>query len=232
MLAMIYAVFLTASRGGTIALVGAALVCLWQLGVKGRRFYLVLLVPVAMIVIWLYGGKALRERFEQTSTGPVANSLSSVASASAAQRKELLLQSLKVTAQHPVFGVGPGNFVVVSGVWHATHNSYTEMSAEGGVPALFLYVFILWRCIANLRDLSRYPRTAAEIRLFSMAVGASITAYLIGSFFASDAYQVFPYCFVIYSRVLRLIVKRDLTHSSWVPESKMVPTQAETTVWQ
>src|ERR1700730_9505400 len=34
-LAMIYAVFLTASRGGAIALLVAGLVCLWQLAVKG-----------------------------------------------------------------------------------------------------------------------------------------------------------------------------------------------------
>jgi len=51
MLAMSYAVFLTASRGGSIALVVGAMVCLWQLGVKGRRFYLLLLVPAAMIAV-------------------------------------------------------------------------------------------------------------------------------------------------------------------------------------
>lgn len=234
MLAMIYAVVLTASRGGAIALVVAALACLWQLGVKGRRFYLLLLVPVAVIVFWLSGGNPLLERFKQTSIDPAPNSRSSEASdsGSAQQRKELLIQSLKVTAQHPLFGVGPGNFEVVSGVWHVTHNSYTQMSAEGGIPAFILYVLIFWRSIANLRNVSRYSKTGKEIRLFSMALQASLAAYLVGSFFGSVAYQLFPYCLVAYTSALRLIVQKDRTVSSGAPKSELIPAQLEVTVWQ
>jgi putative inorganic carbon (hco3(-)) transporter len=232
MLAMIYAVFLTASRGGAIALVVVALVCLWQLGVKSRRFYLLALVPVAVIAIWLFGGTALRERFDQTSIEPATNNHSALASASALQRKELLLQSLKVTAQHPLFGVGPGNFGIVSGAWAVTHNSYTQISAEGGVPAFFLYVLIFWRGIANLRNIRKHPKTGKGIRLFSMALEATLTAYLIGSFFASVAYQLFPYCLVAYTSALLLIVQRDRKVSSWPSKSQLTPTQGEVTVWQ
>ena len=232
MLAMVYAVFLTASRGGAIALVVVALVCLWQLGVKSRRFYLLLLVPVAMTVIWLYGGNSLRQRFAQTSMDPDANYPSTSASMSAQQRKELFFKSLKVTAQHPLFGVGPGNFAIVSGVWLATHNSYTQMSAEGGIPAFLLYVLILWRGIANIRDVSKCPKTGKRIRLFSMALGASLAAYLIGSVFANVAYQIFPYCLVAYTGVLRLIVQRDRTVSSLSPKPHFKPTEVEATVWQ
>jgi O-antigen ligase len=231
MLAMVYAVFLTASRGGAIALVVVALVCLWQLG-KSRRFYLLLLVPVAMIVLLLYGGNSLRERFEQTTIDPEPNYHSTSASMSAQQRKELLFKSLKVTAQHPLFGVGPGNFAIVSGVWLATHNSYTQMSAEGGIPAFLLYVLILWRGVANLRDVSKYPKTGKRIRLFSMALGASLAAYLVGSLFASVAYQLFPYCLVAYTGALRLIVRRDRTVSSWSPRPHPTSTEVEATVWQ
>lgn len=232
MLAMVYAVFLTASRGGAIALVVVALVCLWQLGVKSRRFYLLLLVPVAMLVILLYGGNSLRERFEQTTIDPESNYHSTSASMSAQQRKELLFKSLKVTAQHPLFGVGPGNFAIVSGVWLATHNSYTQMSAEGGIPAFLLYVLILWRGIANLRYVSKYPKTGKRIRLFSMALGASLAGYLVGSFFASVAYRLFPYCLVAYTGALRLIVQRDRTVSSWSPIPHPTSTEVEATVWQ
>ena len=232
MLAMIYAVFLTASRGGGIALVVGAVVCLWQLGVKGRRFYLLLLVPAAVISIWQYGGNSLRERFEQTNADTATNRLSTEASGSAQQRKELLFQSLKVTAQHPLFGVGPGNFEIVSGIWHVTHNSYTQMSAEGGIPAFLLYALILWRGIANLRDVRKYRKTGKRIRLFSMALEASLAAYLVGSFFASDAYQLFPYCLVAYTSALRLIVQKDRTVSSQASNSHLPNTQVEVPVWQ
>lgn len=232
MLAMIYAVLLTASRGGAIALVVVALVCFWHLGVKSRRFYVFLLVPVAVILIWLFGGNVLRERFDQTNVNPATNDRGTAASGSAQQRQELFFQSLKVTAQHPLFGVGPGNFVVVSGVWHVTHNSYTEISAEGGIPAFLLYLLIFWRGIGNLRDIRKYPGAGKRIRLFSMALEASLAAYLVGSFFASDAYQLFPYCLVAYTSVLRLIVQRYRRDSSRTSYSHLTPTPVEVTVWQ
>ena len=232
MLAMVYAVFLTASRAGAIALVVVSLMCLWQMGVKSRRFYLFLLVPVALTFIWLYGGNALRERFDQTNMDTATNDRETEASGSAQQRKELLLQSLKVTAQHPLFGVGPGNFEIVSGVWHVTHNSYTQTSAEGGIPAFLLYVLIFWRGITNLRDVRRYRKTGKRIRLISMALEASLAAYLVGSFFASDAYQLFPYCTIAYTISLRLIVQRDRGISSLPSKPQMTTTQVEMTVWQ
>ena len=198
---------------------------------KGRRSYLLLLVPAAVIAIWLASGNALRQRFEQTDIGSSTSQPDTEASGSAEQRKELLLRSLTITADHPLFGVGPGNFEVVSGVWHVTHNSFTQMSAEGGIPAFLLYVLILWRGIANLREARRYGKTGKQIRLYSMALEASLAAYLVGSFFASDAYQLFPYCLVAYTSSLRLIVRRDRTVSSRVPQSDLTPTQVEMTVW-
>jgi O-antigen ligase len=231
MLAMIYAVVLSASRGGAVALIVGALVCVWQLGVKSRRFYLLLLVPVAVIVILLFGGNVLRERFEQTNMDPATNSQNTEASMSAQQRKMLLFQSLRVTAQHPVFGVGPGNFEIVSGVWHVTHNSYTQISAEGGVPAFLLYLFIFWRGIANLRDVRKYPRTGESVRLFSMALEASLAAYLVGSFFLSEAYNLFPYCLIAYTSALFLIVQRDRKVSSRASRISATPAQVEITAW-
>jgi O-antigen ligase len=230
MLAMIYVVFLTASRGGAIALLVVALACLWQLGVKSRRIYLLLFIPVALVVFWLYTGSTLRGRFEQASLNPAHNTIVSSAQASVEQRKELLIRSLEVTAQHPLFGVGPGNFGVVSGVWHVTHNSYTQISAEGGIPALLLYLLILWSAIANLRDVRKYRKTGKGIRLFSMAIKASLAGYLVGSFFLSLAYNLFPYCLVAYTSALLLIVKRERTISSWAPQSQLTSTQVEVPV--
>jgi O-antigen ligase len=209
-LAMIYAVFLTASRGGALALLVAGLVCLWQLGVKGRRFYLFLVLPIVVIVMWLYSGNALRQRFSQTSVDPANNNSRTEASESAEGRKELLFRSLKVSAQHPLFGIGPGNFAVVSGNWHVAHNSYTQMSAEGGIPAFCLYIFIFWRAIANLRKIRKYRKTVKNSRLFAMALEASLAAYLVGSFFDSLTYQLFPYYLIAYTSALRRIAQQDV----------------------
>ena len=230
-LVMIYAVFLTASRGGAIALGVASLACLWQLGVKARRFYLLLLVPAAAVVFWFYAGSKLEQRFQQTDVDLARNSQGTEASGSAAQRKELLIQSLKITAEHPLFGVGPGNFEVVSGVWHVTHNSYTQMSAEGGIPAFLLYVLILWCGVGNLRGVRKYRKTGKRIRLFSMALEASLAAYIVGSFFASDAYQLFPYCLVAYTSALHLIAQKERRVSSGALTQLILP-EVDVSVWQ
>lgn len=230
MLAMIYALFLTASRGGLIALVVAALVCLWQFGIKSRRFYLILLVPVAVLVISLYGGNAVRNRFEQTNLDTATQQRSTEASSSALERKELLIRSLRVTAEHPLLGVGPGNFEIISGMWRVTHNSYTQVSAEGGIPAFLFYVLIFWCAIVNLRKVRKYSNK--RVRLFSLALEASLVAYLVGSFFASVAYYAFPYCLAAYTGVLRIIVQRHKRASRLASQSSPTPIPVEVTAWQ
>lgn len=228
-IAMIYAVFLTASRAGAIALLVAGLVCLWQLGMKGRRFYLFLLVPIAVSVIWLYSGNALRERFGETDVDPANNNSRTEASESAQGRKELLVKSLRITAEHPLFGIGPGNFTIVSGVWHVTHNSYTQMSSEGGVPAFCLYIFIFWRALANLREVRKYRKTGKSSRLFAMALEASLAAYLVSSFFDSLTYQLFPYYLIAYTSALRRIVWQDVIAYRRAPSPDATPAPMEVT---
>ena len=69
-------------------------------------------------------------------------------------RKELLWQSLRITARHPVFGIGAGNFGdlmykesrttrAAAFINHATHNTYTQYSSENGLVAAFLFIFCL-----------------------------------------------------------------------------------------
>jgi hypothetical protein len=232
MLAMIYTMFQTASRGGAIALAIAALVCLWQFGIRGRRFYLLLLVPIAVIVISLYGGNTLRDRFEQTNLDSSSSRRATASSDSALERKELLIRSLKVTAEHPLFGVGPGNFEIISGLWRVTHNSYTEVSSEGGIPAFILYVLVFWSAIVNLKQVRRYSKSGKVNQVFSMALGASLAAYLAGSFFASVAFFAFPYCLVAYTSALSLIVQRNKVAPAPAPEPTPAAVEPELTAWQ
>ena len=207
MLMMVYTVFLTASRSGLISLTAAAAICLWEFAIRGRRRYLLVVAVIAGIAFWVYTGMGVRSRFE--ATAQTTNAEQASAYDSAQQRWNLLIQSLKVTAQHPLFGVGPGNFEVVSGYWRVTHNSYTQMSSEGGVLALVLYIMILWRGFANLAATKRLSKSAAERRMLASALRASLVAFVFGSFFASEAYQFFPYFLVAYTTALYTISARE-----------------------
>jgi hypothetical protein len=206
-LVMVYAVFLTVSRSGLIALVAATAICLWEFAIRGRRRYMLVAALVAAIAFWIYAGSGVSSRFNAAADSTNADQASAYESAQ--QRRELLIQSLRITAEYPLFGIGPGNFPIVSGNWHVTHNSYTQMSSEGGVPALVLYLMIVWRGFSNLAATKRLSRSSEERRILAGALRASLMAFVFGSFFASEAYLFFPYFFVAYTTALYGISARE-----------------------
>jgi len=132
---------------------------------------------------------------------------------SAEQRQHLFWLSLEVTAEHPLFGIGPGNFPIISDSWLVTHNSYTQMSSEGGIPALVLYVMVLWAGFKNLKRTRKLSGTNQEAKLFAGALHASLAGFAVGSLFASCAYQFFPYFLVAYTTVLLRIAKEQVARS-------------------
>ncbi|PYU20870.1 MAG: hypothetical protein DMG32_21595 [Acidobacteria bacterium] len=204
MLVMLYAVFLTASRGGLVTLIATAAIFLWEFAIRGRRRYLLVLAVLVSFVLWQFSSGTLAERFKGALNGTES---------SAEGRQQLFWRSVEVTKRHPLFGVGPGNFGELSGSWHATHNSFTEMSSEGGVLAFVLYVLILWSGFKNLRASKRIARGRTELSLLARALHASLVGYLVGSLFLSVAYQFFPYFLVAYTTVLFQIAKKSASHS-------------------
>jgi O-antigen ligase len=118
------------------------------------------------------------------------------------ERRGLLWRSLRVTAAHPLFGVGPGNFAALSGNRQVAHNSFTELSAEGGILALVLFLLMLWRSFRNLR----YARLASpdrpEALIWVGASKASLASFVLGACFFSYEYQLLPYFLMAYASVL------------------------------
>jgi putative inorganic carbon (HCO3(-)) transporter len=209
-LLMLYAVISTGSRGGFVSLIVTAVVFLWDFAIRGRRRYLLALAMLAGVVLWQSSSGLLVGRLKGTFNfeGDTA-----VTEASAEARKQLFLRSVDVTKQHPLFGVGPGNFQEISGFWHETHNSLTQMSSEGGVAAFVLYVLILGCGFKNLIATKRLARGRTESSLLARALLASLAGYAVGSFFLSVAYAFFPYFLVGYTTALFQIAKKSASRS-------------------
>lgn len=210
MAVMAYVIFLTGSRGGFLALVTVTGICLWEFAVRGHRRYLLLLAALAGAVLWQHAGGTLAERFQGTFD---PSDTSTPAYASYQARQQLFWRSVEVTEEHPLFGVGPGNFDQVSGQWHTTHNSLTLISSEGGIPALVLYVAILWLGFKKLRAAMRLAGRTRESSILARAVFASFAGYVVGSIFLSWAYQFLPYILVAYTTPLFSIVKETAARS-------------------
>lgn len=120
------------------------------------------------------------------------------------ERRQLLKDSLIYTVKHPVFGVGPGMFAVargldyekanVTGAWRVTHNAYTQISSEGGIPALIFYLLALGSTFAALRRARRHHEgvnspVSASIRRAAFALKLAMVSYVVFALFLSIAYQ-------------------------------------------
>lgn len=120
-------------------------------------------------------------------------------------RKELFFDSLRVTLHNPVFGVGPGLFPAAQdrlardrgqsmGQWHVTHNTYTQVSSECGIPGL---IFFMGAVLGSFRALSRIRRIKEigpawdDIRLIANTLRISMWCYCTIAMFASVAYLPF-----------------------------------------
>jgi hypothetical protein len=193
-------IVLTYSRSGLLAFILSILICVWEYGVKGKRRYVVG-IAVAALVVGM--GVALssshyRARVESIFMGNVAGSGDK---GSLSARKVLLIKSLVVAAEHPIFGIGPGCFPIFDKTWLVTHNTYTELAAEAGLPALILFMLAIWASFKNIGEVrkSRPYREDMEFRLFTQALWAALAAYLLGACFESSEYLLYPYFMVGYT---------------------------------
>ena len=216
MLVMVYALMATYSRAGFMALAVVIVFCLWDFGIRGRRGYMLAIAAGCLLGVIVVAPGNYIKRLE-TLVGRFQEGDYDRGSAEA--RRELLVKSLTVTATHPVFGVGPGNFPSFTGLWRVTHNTYTQLSSECGIPALLLFLFLLRRAYLNLRYLRKLPfsRETNEVHLYTNALTASFAAYLLGAFFSSSAYELFPYYIVVYTTLLYKLEFKE-------PEPKSVKT--------
>lgn len=197
MLVATYTSMTTYSRGGLLALLTAATFSLWEFALKGRRLRWALLVGVSGLAVILVGSPSGFGQRMATIFQPDAD-----VTGSSEQRGELLIRSLEVTAEHPLVGIGPGNFAIVSGFGKVTHNSYTQLSAEAGLPALLLFLLLGKRSFSNLRLAQQLDPNNQELVLWAGSLRASLAALAVGALFSSAAYHFFPYFLVGYAGAL------------------------------
>jgi O-antigen ligase len=224
-LLMVGGMTVTYSRGGFLGLIAAALVLAWKLGRRNRLLIISFAVVVGILfIVFAPGGYGTR------LLSIFIPGLDAVGSSSA--RKELLLRSIFVAARHPLFGIGMGNFHIVSIGEHVSHNAYTQVAAELGMTALALYTMFIVRPLRQLSGLESASvegdRTSRATYYLSVGLQASIAAYMVSSFFASVAYQWYIYYLVGYAVCLRRIAAAaPATDAGLTMASSSVPQQQE-----
>lgn len=193
----------TGSRGILLATIAVAgLVFLLS---RRKWTFLALAIP-AFVVTLVFTPAHTRHRLTLIFGSPASATISTneelEAVGSQMQREQLLRESISYAFQHPLLGVGPGQFMVAQAGergeeggladWRGTHNSYTQVASEAGLPGFIFYVAAILTCLRM--SLRLYRKIAQEKGLEGLA-GAGLciflgtVGYAISTFFFHIAYS-------------------------------------------
>ncbi len=154
----------TGSRGALIAAAAMVAFGLWR-GSNGLRLAFAVLTPLALFLAVTFLPSQVLDRY-RTILDEDRPTTTSEATASTETRKYLFRTSLQVTMDNPFTGVGPSQFANIEGetsrenrrqgAWQVTHNAYTQVSSELGIPGFLIFAGAL---------ISTYLALARTIRL-------------------------------------------------------------------
>jgi O-antigen ligase len=200
--------FRTGSRGAMIGFLAMVLIVFVRASIMGKMRIILAGVLFLGIVLTTMPGKLIARyksvAEEETDTGEMDAAMATSANSSTQSRKVLLRHSLIFTIKHPLFGVGPGMFVVaddaymktlgyVKGNWLGTHNSYTQVSSELGIPAFLFFVTAVGMALKGPYRL--FKKTRGDPRLEDMGTVAlglhyCMVIYAVTILFEHIAYTI------------------------------------------
>jgi O-antigen ligase len=193
-LLMIAVALRTGSRGGLVgaAVMVAFLLLTLQSGAK-LKLATILIGMILASIAFLPG--SIRARYSTLFSD------TQIEEESREGRKYLLKQSITLTLQNPLLGVGPGMFAVAEddsarlsglsrGLWHGTHNMYTQVSSEVGIPAAVVFCTALVLAYRKFRRIAAQA-TGTDERTASLGfwLSASLVGFCGAAFFLGVAYE-------------------------------------------
>lgn len=196
---------LTASRGGMLGVV-FSIVLTWWFILRGspRGLLITILMGVVLVTGVVKAPPLFWERMATLWSSGAATSTEVGASAeeSTEGRRLLFQESIEETLEHPIFGLGVGNFAVYNGnlgtktSWYGTHNAFTQISSEAGIPGLLLFIALLVVMIRHMRNVAaKTPNQQTETNLQQLARATFIStiSFIYLGFSAHVAYDYLLY---------------------------------------
>jgi probable O-glycosylation ligase (exosortase A-associated) len=197
---ILHTTLLTFSRGamvGLLAVAAAAFIIMPK-----RPKYLAVLAVTGLIALRLTGPQ-LAARYATTVADDEERD------GSAESRLDLWTDCLKLTIQHPVFGVGPSNFPVVAESLGYTrgkqaHSVWMQQAAETGVPGVLLLFLFFAIAVVKLWPLARARLTDENRSQIAVASGLimSIVGFAVAGQFVSLGGLEIPYYITMIGVVL------------------------------
>lgn len=221
---LLIVVVLSGSRGGTLALLAAALV--YIASAKGARRGLVLTVlVVAGILTWQLSPSWFRARMATvTSLEDDYNTYDYNG------RKQIWARAREYIKQNPVAGVGMLNFSVAEGnrltesgsrgKWSTAHNSYLQVTSELGFVGGAIFLSILGIAVARALALRRPQWGSPESQGGQPEFLAALAGVAAGGYFLSHAYFYAFYALVALTIFAHRVAAAP---SAWPATAPVVP---------
>jgi O-antigen ligase len=237
-----YVMLKTGSRGAFFGFITLFLFVFFKASMTDRLAMIILslfLAGFALVVV----PSGLRSRYitlfstDEEATG-ADQELTEIAVSSSEARSHVLRFSLLMTLRHPLLGVGPGMFpeamesdAKAEGKrtqWLETHNAYTQISSEMGIPGLLLYLAVLigsYRSTNAVIKMSKLRRTERWNTIGNTAscMRMSLLAYAVTALFSSVAYQSLLPTLAGLCTVLYMSARKEMEEVAVLPPVELFP---------
>lgn len=205
-----HCIFLTGSRGG---LLGLGMVTLF-ITLRSKKKILMFAIPLALLIAFIdQGGIYLKTR--------AISAVDVQQDSSVQSRFNSWTAGLRMTMDHPLLGVGIGNFLTAYPDYSDTkpfvaHNTLIQFMSESGILAGLMYLLL---CIGIFKGFLKQSRTYEKIvdPLFNAvneSVAGSLSGFFICAIFLNLAtYEIFYYLLVL-NAVKNTLVEDTLVEST------------------
>jgi O-Antigen ligase len=198
----------TGSRSGMLTIGLLAILMFFGLSLA-NKFKFAVIGTVGVLVTLSTMSDTLKSRLSTVFVQKANDEVSTEAFASSDARYALLIESLETTLHHPFFGTGIGVYTSVAAqdkerkgekaLWLVTHNMYTQISAETGIPGFILYMTAL---ILSVRETWRVrKRCKGDPDLQELGLLTTGLLYSYGAFCFNGCFTSMAMDFTFYSLV-------------------------------
>ncbi|OPY91721.1 MAG: O-Antigen ligase [Syntrophus sp. PtaU1.Bin208] len=205
---MVYALVLTGSRSGMLAIAGVAMAIIMT---SRKKAILLGVAAVVAVLAFQSLGQMQQERYLSIYRDDVRG-------ASTAQgRIEGLITDFEVAMNNPLFGHGLGtsleaNYNIGRSVFRS-HNLVMEVWQEIGFIGLFIFFLFIFTCIRNMLFALRKTKLADGNALFSIAKG--VRAWLVlNLIFCVFSYGLSSYSWYLFGGLSVVLLRLSACHEA------------------
>jgi O-antigen ligase len=210
----------TQNRAAAVAF-AAAIAVMW-LQSNRKALWAAIAVPVSLVGLIVFMQTQFWDRFQDIWTGGSEQT-------SAFQRLEIWRGGVKMFADHPLFGIGVGNYANYIqqyepqlGSDFVAHNNFINLLAEAGLVGMLLYVALFGMAIVALIQVAMLFRDEWPA-VASRHVITAIVAYLVVGMFITRPDLGLAYLLAGWSLALSERMRGPLEAMPTAPISQSVP---------